>query len=190
MPTVFLDPRHNHARCAAEAISHAEKVCAAAAQRLTPIRRKVLETLAASHKPLGAYDIMDTIGGPRLAPITVYRALEFHIAHGLVHRIASRNAFLACVNNHRTGALVTFLICEACGAVGEAPGAAVGQSLAAAARSAGCARTAAAARRSHPANPRIAPAHDHFTILAALALAPARRRGERAYFSSTSVVGA
>jgi Fur family transcriptional regulator, zinc uptake regulator len=137
MPTVFLDPRHNHARCAADAISHAEKVCAAAAQRLTPIRRKVLETLAASHKPLGAYDIMDTAGGPRLAPITVYRALEFLIAHGLVHRIASRNAFLACVNNHRTGALVTFLICEACGAVGEAPGTAVGQSLAAAARSAG-----------------------------------------------------
>ena len=72
------------------------------AQRLTPIRRKVLEALAASHKPLGAYDIMDAVGGPRPAPITVYRALEFLIALGLVHRIASRNAFLACVNNHRT----------------------------------------------------------------------------------------
>jgi Fur family transcriptional regulator, zinc uptake regulator len=137
MPSVFLDPRHNHARCAAETIAHAEKVCAAGAQRLTPIRRKVLQALAASHKPLGAYDIMDAIGGPRPAPITVYRALEFLIALGLVHRIASRNAFLACVNNHRTGALVAFLICEGCGAVGEAPGAAVGQSLTAAARGAG-----------------------------------------------------
>jgi Fur family zinc uptake transcriptional regulator len=111
MPTVFLDPRHNHARCAAETIAHAEKVCAAGAQRLTPIRRKVLEALAASHKPLGAYDVIDAVGGLRPAPITVYRALEFLIALGLVHRIASRNAFLACVNNHRTGALVAFLIC-------------------------------------------------------------------------------
>jgi Fur family zinc uptake transcriptional regulator len=137
MPTVFLNPRHNHARCAADTIAHAEKVCAARAQRLTPIRRKVLEALAASHKPLGAYDIIDAVGGPRPAPITVYRALEFLIAVGLVHRIASRNAFLACVNNHRNGALVAFLICEGCGAVGEATGAAVGQSLTTAARSAG-----------------------------------------------------
>jgi Fur family zinc uptake transcriptional regulator len=137
MPSVFLDPRHNHARCAAETIAHAEKVCAAGAQRLTPIRRKVLQALAASHKPLGAYDIIDAVGGPRPAPITVYRALEFLIALGLVHRIASRNAFLACVNNHRNGALVAFLICEGCGAVGEAPGASISQSLTAAARSAG-----------------------------------------------------
>ena len=137
MPSVFLDPRHNHARCAAETIAHAEKVCAAGAQRLTPIRRKVLLALAASHKPLGAYDIMGAVTGPRPAPITIYRALEFLIALGLVHRIASRNAFLACVNNHRTGALVAFLICEGCGAVGEAPGAAVSQSLTTAARSAG-----------------------------------------------------
>jgi Fur family zinc uptake transcriptional regulator len=137
MPTVFLDPNHNHARCAADAIAHAEKVCADRSQRLTPIRRKVLEALAASHKPLGAYDIMEIVGGPRPAPITIYRALDFLIAHGLVHRIASRNAFLACINNHSSGALVAFLICESCGTVGEAPGAAIGQSLNAAARSAG-----------------------------------------------------
>src|SRR5262245_33562459 len=137
MPAVFLGPDHNHARCAADAIAHAEKVCAARAQRLTPIRRKVLEVLAASHRPLGAYDVMAQVGGPRPAPITIYRALDFLIEHGLVHRIASRNAFLACVNNHSNDALVAFLICESCGTVGEAPGGAVGQSLSAAARSAG-----------------------------------------------------
>jgi Fur family zinc uptake transcriptional regulator len=137
MPAVFLDPNHNHARCAADTIAHAEQVCAARAQRLTPIRRKVLEALAASHKPLGAYDIMARVGATRPAPITIYRALEFLIGLGLVHRIASRNAFLACVNNHSDGALVAFLICEGCDAVGEASGAAVGASLAAAARRAG-----------------------------------------------------
>src|SRR5262245_32493645 len=137
MPAVFLAPDHNHARCKDAAIAHAEKVCAAESQRLTPIRRKVLEALAASHRPLGAYDIMAVFGGRRPAPITIYRTLEFLMARGLVHRIESRNAFVVCANNHRSGALVAFLICEACGAVGETPGAAVSQSLTAAARSAG-----------------------------------------------------
>ena len=61
--------------------------------------------------------------GPRPAPITIYRALDFLTAQGLVHRIESRNAFLACINNHAADAPVVFLICEHCGAVGEAPSA-------------------------------------------------------------------
>jgi len=101
------------------------------------MRRKVLEVLAASHKPLGAYEIIEQTGRPRPAPITVYRALDFLMGQGLVHRIASRNAFLACVNNHSSEALVAFLICENCGAVGEAAGAAIGQVLGTAARQAG-----------------------------------------------------
>src|SRR5262249_48292860 len=97
------------------------------------------ETLGAGHKPLGACEIMDQVarGGPRPAPITVYRALDFLRGNGLVHRIESRNAFVACGRNHGADALVAFLICERCGAVGEAPAAAIGQSLVAAARSAG-----------------------------------------------------
>ena len=138
MPAIFLGPDHNHDRCAADVIAHAEKYCATRAQRLTPIRRRVLEALAASHKPLGAYEVIDEIArkGPRPAPITIYRALDFLMANGLVHRIASRNAFLACVHNHDSGALVAFLICESCGAVGEAAGAAIAQSLSNAAKSA------------------------------------------------------
>jgi len=139
MPAVFPNPDHDHARCAAHALAHAEALCAARAQRLTPLRRQVLEALSVSHKPLGAYEIMDRIAekGARPAPITVYRALEFLLNNGLVHRIESRNAFLACVHNHDTGALVAFLICDRCGAVGEAPASAVGESLAAAAKKAG-----------------------------------------------------
>jgi len=99
----------------------------------------VLETLAGSHKPLGAYEIIDLVAarGPRPAPITIYRALDFLTAQGFVHRIESRNAFLACINNHASDAPVVFLICEHCGAVGEAPSAAVAESLNAAAKSAG-----------------------------------------------------
>ena len=139
MPSVFPSPDHDHNHCAADVIGHAEKLCASSGQRLTPMRRKVLEILASSHKPLGAYEIIDAVAGsgPRPAPITIYRALDFLIANGLVHRIASRNAFHACVHNHATGALVAFLICEGCGTVGEAPSGEVGQTLATAAQGVG-----------------------------------------------------
>src|ERR1700752_2548404 len=128
---VFPAPDHDHERCSADAMAHAEALCAARAERLTPTRRRVLESLAASHRPLGAYEIIDRLAelGPRPAPITIYRALDFLLANGLVHRIESRNAFIACINNHASGSLVVFLICERCGAVGEAPATAVADAL-------------------------------------------------------------
>ncbi len=137
--TVFPEPHHDHTRCAAEVLAHAEAVCAARASRLTPMRRRVLEILAGSHNPLGAYDLIERVGahGRRPAPITIYRALDFLVENGLVHRIESRNAFLACGHKHEFGALVVFLICERCGAVGEAPAAEVARTLAQAAANAG-----------------------------------------------------
>jgi Fur family zinc uptake transcriptional regulator len=137
--TVFHAPDHDHNRCTADALAHAEALCAQRAQRLTPLRRQVLEVLLESHKPLGAYEIIDraALTGARPAPITIYRALDFLRDNGLVHRIESRNAFVACVNNHASGDLVVFLLCERCGEVGEAPSAAVAGELKTAARAAG-----------------------------------------------------
>ena len=120
-------------------MAQAEAICVERGQKLTPIRRQVLEALLGSHKPLGAYEIIDVLAthGGRPAPITIYRALDFLRDNGLVHRIESRNAFIACVHNHASGALVVFLICEKCGAVGEAPSAAASETLRSAARAAG-----------------------------------------------------
>jgi Fur family zinc uptake transcriptional regulator len=56
---IFHAPGHDHERCTADALAHAEALCAERAQRLTPIRRGVLEVLLASHKPLGAYEIIE-----------------------------------------------------------------------------------------------------------------------------------
>jgi Fur family zinc uptake transcriptional regulator len=141
MAAVFPEPDHDHGRCSADAMAHAEALCASRGQRLTPLRRQVLETLAASHRTLGAYEIMDRMAaqGPRPAPITVYRALDFLLENGLVHRIESRNAFLACIGEHDSAGAATtvFLICERCGAVGEASSAAVAETLQAAARAVG-----------------------------------------------------
>jgi len=136
---IFLAPDHDHHRCSTDAMAMAEALCGERGQRLTPIRRDVLASLLASHQPLGAYEIMERLApqGPRPAPITVYRALEFLRENGLVHRIESRNAFIACVHTHAAGDLVVFLICERCGAVGEASSLQVAATLKSAARAAG-----------------------------------------------------
>ena len=135
---IFPAPDHDHGRCASAALAHAEALCAARAQRLTPMRRHVLRALLASHRPLGAYEIIERLADPaRPAPITIYRALDFLRDNGLVHRIESRNAFVACVHNHAGDDPVVFLICERCGAVGEAPGGAIAEALKASSRAAG-----------------------------------------------------
>src|SRR5262245_2973299 len=135
---VFHAPGHDHNRCSNDAMAFAEAVCLERGQRLTTIRRNVLDELLVSHKPLGAYEIIDRLAarGARPAPITAYRALEFLRENGLVHRIESRNAFVACVHNHAAGELVVFMICEHCGTVGEASSAELAATLASAARSA------------------------------------------------------
>jgi Fur family zinc uptake transcriptional regulator len=135
----FPTPDHDHDRCLDEAMALAQARCAERGQRLTPIRRQVLAALLGSHKALGAYDIIDrlALSGAAPAPITAYRALEFLRANGLVHRIASRNAFIACVHAHSAQDLVVFLICEGCGVVGEASSNEVTATLTSAARGAG-----------------------------------------------------
>ncbi|MFL6791999.1 MAG: Fur family transcriptional regulator [Bradyrhizobium sp.] len=135
----FPAPNHDHDRCTADGITHAEQVCAQRAQKFTPIRRQVLQALLSSHRPLGAYEVIDELAKQmaRPAPITVYRALDFLMENGLVHRIESRNAFLACAHDHDETSTVAFLICDRCGSVGEIPAAPVAQSLNAAARASG-----------------------------------------------------
>jgi Fur family zinc uptake transcriptional regulator len=141
---IFPAPDHDHDRCSTDAMAIAEAVCEERGQRLTAIRRQVLAVLLGSHKPLGAYEIIERLAPKaagksvlRPAPITAYRALEFLRDNGLVHRIESRNAFIACVHNHVAGEFVVFLICEHCGAVGEASSADVATTVTTAARAAG-----------------------------------------------------
>src|SRR5438132_11016246 len=135
----FPTPDHDHGRCAADALDHAERVCKMRAQNFTPIRRRVLQALLSSHRPLGAYELIDELATsmPRPAPITIYRALDFLIENGLVHRIESRNAFLACAHDHDAATMVAFLICERCGSAGEIPASRLAQGITDAARATG-----------------------------------------------------
>src|SRR3954462_9588021 len=88
---------HRSAR-AADALAAAEAACRSRGARLTRTRRAGLAVLYSPPRPLGAYDIADELAGQgrrKLAPITIYRALEFLRGEGLVHRLGSRNAFIA-----------------------------------------------------------------------------------------------
>ncbi|QFU17774.1 Fur family transcriptional regulator [Microvirga thermotolerans] len=107
---------------AAAALEKAEEVCRARQVRLTPIRRRVLEVLYATHKPLGAYEIAERVApaGRSMAPITVYRALDFLMENGLAHKLASQNAFVGSFHAREAAGITAFLICEDCGGVDEA----------------------------------------------------------------------
>jgi Fur family zinc uptake transcriptional regulator len=116
----FTARGHDHATCVAAAVDRAAELCARRRARLTPLRRLVLELVWRSHEPVGAYAILETLRaeGRRAAPPTVYRALEFLLAHGLVHRIESLNAFVGCIRPG-TAHGGQFLICGRCGAAAE-----------------------------------------------------------------------
>ena len=128
----FPKPGHNHARCSAEALHRAEAVCAARKTRLTEIRRQVLATVWQNHVPIGAYDILSKLNGDggRTAPMAVYRALEFLMDHGLVHRIASLNAFIGCAHTGDDAHAAQFLICRSCGITAELESAPLKRALA------------------------------------------------------------
>lgn len=116
----FITGEHDYQACLSDAIAAAEEICHRRGRRFTEMRRKVFELVWQQHKPVGAYQILallQQVEG-RMAPPTVYRALEFLQEMGLVHRIASLNAYVGCCEpgKRHDG---QFLICEACHALAE-----------------------------------------------------------------------
>jgi Fur family transcriptional regulator, zinc uptake regulator len=114
------DHGHTHAASAEAALVLAEEYCRERGEKLTPIRRKVLELLLTSGRATKAYSLLDDMRQihPGSAPPTVYRALDFLLSAGLVHRIESINAFTVChdLTQCQHGILV---VCQQCGNVTE-----------------------------------------------------------------------
>lgn len=122
-------PKHNHAMCVADALEDAEKFCRTHGLRWTPLRAQVLELVWAHHRPVRAYDILENLSqlrsqsadkkdSGRVAPPTVYRALDFLLEHGFIHRIDSLNAFVGCGQIGHADKTY-FLICRECGEAAE-----------------------------------------------------------------------
>lgn len=116
----FSDAAHDHRRCVATALDRALDLCERRGLRLTDLRRRVLELVWQSHAPIGAYQILEHLAASRgrVAPPTVYRALDFLSREGLVHRIDSLNAYVGCSAPHAAHEAY-FLICSACGDAAE-----------------------------------------------------------------------
>jgi Fur family transcriptional regulator, zinc uptake regulator len=89
---------HNHKKCVSHALEIAERLCIDRGVQLTPIRHQVLGLIWESHKAVKAYELLDRIKPMQAAakPATIYRALDFLIEQGLIHRVESLNAFIGC----------------------------------------------------------------------------------------------
>lgn len=121
-----------------KALAEATALCAERGVRLTEQRRKVLELVWRSDRPLGAYDILAAIQAvqPKAAPPTVYRALDFLLGQGLIHKLQSLHAYVGCAHPGEPHA-GQFLICTACGDVTELEDPGVTRSLGKAAAASG-----------------------------------------------------
>lgn len=101
-------------------LQKAEDHCVWNGLRFTPVRRKTLEILLAEHRALGAYEVLGRLhdAGFGSQPPVAYRALEFLVSHGFVHRIERLNAFIVC-SMSGTDHSPAFMICRQCDCVAE-----------------------------------------------------------------------
>jgi Fur family zinc uptake transcriptional regulator len=105
-------------------LAEAAQFCTEKGLLLTPLRREVLKLLLERGGSAKAYDLHDDMRNlhGRVAPMTVYRALDFLMQAQLVHRVDSLNVFVACTHgdgddHHDHSTLM--LVCTECGAVVE-----------------------------------------------------------------------
>ena len=118
MPAHSCTDPHHHVHDADGFVAAVELACRERGLRLTPIRARVLGLIADGGKPLKAYDLLDRVregeGPGAAAPPTVYRALDFLLANGFIHKLQSVNAFVACHHPSTAQHSVPFLICDRC----------------------------------------------------------------------------
>jgi len=88
---------------------------------LTKNQQIVLDFIEKSSEPLKAYSILFNVQKKGLkAPLQVYRALDKLVEIGKIHKVESRNAFVACKNsNCQVSKATAFSICESCEKVTE-----------------------------------------------------------------------
>ena len=134
------DP-HHHVHDAKGFVAAVEHACVQRGLRLTAIRARVLGLVAAAGKPIKAYDLLEQVregeGAGAAAPPTVYRALDFLLANGFIHKLESINAFVACHHPSSAQHSVPFLICNRCHSATELEDAGIVATLDAAARALG-----------------------------------------------------
>jgi Fur family zinc uptake transcriptional regulator len=108
-------------------LDRADAICLRRGARLTTLRRQVLALVLESPRPTGAYELLDRLRGQHkgAAPPTVYRALDFLLEQGLIHKVERLAAYIGCIHgiadgpDHAHVHAAQFLICQNCQQVTE-----------------------------------------------------------------------
>jgi Fur family transcriptional regulator, zinc uptake regulator len=130
---------HSHHHTATDMTAAAKAAFELGGEQWTPVRAAVFEALMQHTRPVGAYDIAESVSraaGRRIAPNTVYRILDLFVAKNLVNRIESRNAFIASAHPEHHDDCI-YLVCTACGSATHMDNPGIADQVRAAARAAG-----------------------------------------------------
>lgn len=102
-------------------LSQAETICQQRNVRLTPQRLEVLRLMSQHQGAISAYDLLDLLRAsePQAKPPTIYRALDFLLEQGFVHRVESTNSYVVCHHFEQPSHTSAMLICVRCGSVAE-----------------------------------------------------------------------
>ncbi len=102
-------------------LASADRHCLDHGLKLTSGRKAVLQALLRRGGTAKAYELLADLqsGGASVAPMAVYRSLDFLVAHDIVHKVASNSSFVYCQHDHHRHHEPSFLICERCGSATE-----------------------------------------------------------------------
>ena len=109
----------NELRAIEARLDDAAQACAQQGAQLTALRRRVLGLILEAERPSTAYQLLDRLKEfhEGATPATIYRALDFLIEKGLIHKVERLNAFIPRIEAEQYDAAVQFLICLQCGTV-------------------------------------------------------------------------
>lgn len=102
-------------------LSQAEQLCQQRNVRLTPQRMEVLRLMVSQKGSVSAYGLLDLlrVSEPQAKPPTIYRALDFLLEQGFIHRVESTNSYVVCHHFNEPQHNSAMLICDHCGIVRE-----------------------------------------------------------------------
>ncbi|MGX9309435.1 zinc uptake transcriptional repressor Zur [Pantoea ananatis] len=102
-------------------MTQAEKLCLQRGVRLTAQRAEVLRLMAGQPGSISAYDLLDQlrVSEPQAKPPTVYRALDFLLEQGFIHRVESNNSYVMCHHFEAPAHTSVMLVCDRCAGVTE-----------------------------------------------------------------------
>lgn len=102
-------------------LAQAEMICQQRNVRLTPQRLEVLRLMASQHGAISAYDLLDLLkeSEPQAKPPTIYRALDFLLEQGFIHKVESANSYVVCHHLGEPSHTSALFICHRCGQVTE-----------------------------------------------------------------------